>query len=112
MRKVVTIRRALFSANPYQWRIRCDATSARYTKTLNELLPLILRELNMKYTHLLELSTTEPRQYRITVLEEKPASMITQMLEHGEGFKIVGWYDSPEELLAVLVPYLQMEQGK
>lgn len=78
----------------------------------SDLIVFLRLELSMKYTHLLELSVAEPRQYRITVVEESPGAMIAQKLEHGEGFTTVGWYDTPEELLAVLVPYLQMEGGK
>lgn len=78
----------------------------------SDLIVFLRLELSMKYTHLLELSVAEPRQYRITVVEEKPASMIAQVVAQGEGFNVVGWYDTPDALMEVLIPYLSMEQGK
>lgn len=71
------------------------------------------RELSMKYTHLLELSTTEPRQYRITVLDDtREATMQHMVSANTEGFNVVGWYDTPAELMEVLVPYLHMENSR
>lgn len=96
----------------WRWFVR-STIGSRFFTGLKELLQFLRRELNVKYTHLLELSTTEPRQYRITVVEEKPVSIVAHMLEREqEGFTIVGWYDTPEQLLEILIPYLQMEQGK
>lgn len=68
----------------------------------------------MTYTHLLEMSTHEPRQYRVTVLEDKDAAIMTHMSKHADSanFRILGYFDTPEELMKVLVPYLQMEDSK
>lgn len=69
----------------------------------------------MKYTHLLEMSNTEPRQYRITVVEDRAGPIVSAHVSgaiQNEGFTSIGWYDTPEELMKVLTPYLAMEQGR
>lgn len=68
----------------------------------------------MKHTHLLEMSSDEPRQYRVTVIEDKEVSILNHIINHpvGDGFRVLGYFDTPDELMAVLVPYLQMEDSK
>lgn len=67
----------------------------------------------MKFTHLLEISTTEPRQYRITVVEDTIGSIATwRMQNESDEFKQIGFYDTVEELMKILEPYLNMESSK
>ncbi len=67
----------------------------------------------MNYTHILELKEGNPNQYRITVVEDTPAVIIASKLSsNDDGFVVLGYYATKEEMLAVLTPYLEMEHSK
>lgn len=92
--------------------LRPNGTIPDYYFT-EDLIRFLQLELKMKYTHLLELSTAEPRQYRITVLDDTREATLEHMISaNTEGFSVVGWYDTPDKLLEVLLPYLQFEASK
>jgi hypothetical protein len=63
---------------------------------------------------MLEISTGEPRQYRLTVLEDNGPTIMNHMLNraNNDGFRCLGYFDTPEGLMKVLIPYLQMEDSK
>jgi hypothetical protein len=70
-----------------------------------------------KYTHILEIKEgggKEPNQYRITVVEDNVSTLLQLHLNKpdDDGFKILGYYPTHEELVAVLEPHLAMEASK
>jgi hypothetical protein len=69
----------------------------------------------VKYTHVLELKegVTTPNQYRITVVEDTTAALLRYGIStEADGFKVLGYYDTQAELMAVLEPHLAMENSK
>lgn len=67
----------------------------------------------MKMTYMLEMSDAEPRQYRITVLVDTVHAIMQHALDHAhEGFSVMGYYDTVEDLMTTLAPYLAMEASK
>jgi len=66
-----------------------------------------------QFTQLLEVSKEEPKQYRITVLEDRVDILMTHTLNSiDDGFVQVGFYDTVDELISVLTAHIQMENSK
>jgi len=70
----------------------------------------------MKLTFLLEVSTTTPRQYRVTVLEDTPQAIMNYKL-HQDIVAINNWqhlgpgyYDTADAAADAIATYLAMEQ--
>jgi len=71
--------------------------------------------MTVKYTHILELKegVNEPNQYRITVVEDTTRALLDYALTAAnQSFKVLGYYDTHEELLKVLEPHLALENSK
>jgi hypothetical protein len=68
----------------------------------------------MRMTYLLEMNDDQPRQYRITVLEDTPTAIMAHGLDKvaNDGFKMIGFYDTVENLMSVLDPYIHMETSR
>lgn len=67
----------------------------------------------MQYTHILELKEGNPNQYRITVVEDTVTKIMeAQMGKDTDGFVVLGYYETQEEMMAVLEPHLAMEHSK
>lgn len=67
----------------------------------------------MKFTQLLEVSVAVPKQYRVTVLEDRTDVILTHTLNSPEdGFVQVGYYDDVDELITVLTAHIQMENSR
>lgn len=59
---------------------------------------------------LLEVSTSEPRQFRLTSVDAPP--WFNSVGGMDDKFTVVGVYDTPAECLHVLQSYLRLEETK
>jgi hypothetical protein len=97
----------------YPFRILRENGSLPTINTTRAALSAIERELNayrtyrspVKIFYVLEVSSTKPTQFRVSVIRGGPD------MPHDPAFIYIGVYATPELLTDALEPYLQMEEG-